>query len=279
MKPETVRLLALGVIAFCLILLVGMGWKLSEIVADLTPPTIQEVLEGSIPAPPDGRVRLYAVALDNVGIQSVSCEIHYLGKKQETATLKPVGDNRYEGSTGKTYFSGSVLTLKYKAVDYAGHITTKTATLTLLGSVDIDGHVTVNGEKVEGQNDVIYVRTLSLDIRVYITKGVDFVKAVKGSVEGQQLSFTKKTGYGGHPYWQASYTLPDEGRYSFTVKVTDKYGESFLLASWSVSYGVEGLPRDRLLLALGALAVLGGAAVYGYYGRRGGEGAGSGRRS
>jgi hypothetical protein len=174
---------------------------------------------------------------------------------------------------------GARLTLVYWATDEAGNKAKYTAQVTLLADIDIDGYVTVNGKRVEGPDDVVYVRSLSLDIRVYVTQGLSFVDIVSGRIDGSSLSFAKKTGYAGHPYWQAAYTLPGDGRYSFTVRVKATTGEEFLFASFIISIGFRELPRDRLLLALGAVAVLGVAAVYGYHSRRGGGGAGSGRRS
>jgi len=301
MKRGTLIALALCILAA---LIGGAGlWHTAYIVADTTPPEIREVFpEGEVSAAmaldEEGHLIAKAWIYENMELDHVTASVYkktLLGWSKLEAislTLKEelagdvylytgvfTGSSPEEGDGGggggggapppggeEPLISwviryGKKYKLKIEAVDKAGNEDSYECTFTIAESSPIDGYVTVNGERVSGPDDTIYVNSLSLTIKVYITKGEDQLDRLELQLYGDFLSnFTKR---GDH--WETTYRLPREGRYSFQVYAYDKLANSYQLASFAVA--LEN--RMKWLTLLGAAAVLGLVAAYGYLGRRG----------
>jgi len=318
LRREHLRNLALAALILCIILAVGYGWKTSLIVADTTPPEIREVFpEGSVEwrmaVDDEGRLIVKCWVKENLEMKEVTCSIYryelLTWVKKETITLdlqeKLSGDiYLYRGTfTGGEYkpqtvesspsgyqepqmswtlTTGVKYKLRFTAVDKAGHKDTYEATFKLYTTEEavggkglVTGYVTVNGKRIEGPDDEVWVTSLNLVIRVYLTAGADEVQNIYCLLGGDRVAdFAKKSGY-----WEATYRLPGDGKYSFMVQVLTKSGIDIQLASFTVSTGFYGLPRDRILMAIGATSVLGIAALYGYTATREVKRGGGGRRS
>jgi len=157
---------------------------------------------------------------------------------------------------------GNTYKLRFEAVDKAGNTDSYTLTFTPVEASPIEGYVTVNGKRVSGPDDTVYVNSLSLVIKVYITSGEEQLDRLVLMLNGEFLSnFTKRSGY-----YETTYRLPREGRYSFQVYAYDKLAHSYEFSSFTIV--LEN--RMKWLTLLGAAAVLGLVAVYGYA-RRGGR--------
>ena len=155
---------------------------------------------------------------------------------------------------------GKIYKLRFEAVDKAGNGDQYEAVFTVAEASPIDGYVTVNGKRVS-PGGTVYVNSLSLTIRVYITEGEEQLDRLVLMLNGDFISdFTERSGY-----YETTYKLPREGRYDFSVYAYDKLANSYQLASFAVA--LEN--RMKWLTLLGAAAVLGLVAAYGYLGRRG----------
>ena len=287
---RTGRLLLVAVVIVAALLGVGYGWKTATIIADTTPPEILQsfTTHGDIAYPADGRLTVNCYVEEAVGMQGVTCELFSglppTGTRLEKITLELVergftaslghggggggGDRtlyHYRGTFTRTLTREKSYILRYWATDEAGH---KSDWQTSVRLLNLDGYVKVNGIRVEGPDDSIVVKSLDLTIQVYVTAGADTVQNIYMVINGDQSNiadFTRKgnalTGY----YWETTYTLPQDGRYSFTVQVLDTAGNDVQLASFTITMRNQ----NRWLMVGGAVAVLGLVAVYGYYGRKG----------
>lgn len=252
---------------------VGYGWKTATIIADTTPPDIIEesTTHGDVSYPPDGKLTVIAVVRETVGMKMVTCELFSglppTGTRLEKITLslaeKLSGDlYKYRGTFTKTLTKEKTYYLRYWATDEAGH---KTDWQTSVRLINLDGYVKVNGRKVTGPDDEILVTSLDLTIQVYVTAGADTVQGIYCLVNGERVrDFAKKgnllTGF----YWETTYTLPEDGRYSFLIQVLDTAGNEAQFASFTVSVG----STNKWLMIGGAVGVLGLVAAYGYLGRK-----------
>jgi len=291
---------ALIALALCIltILIGGAGlWRSATIIADTTPPEIRET------SPRDGESLVVSGQLtvkcwvyENMELDRVTCTIYektlFGWNRLETITLTleeelqndvylytgaftgSVGGGSSGGASGSTtpggeeplmswtLTPGKTYKLKFEAVDKAGNKDSYTLTFTPVEASPIEGYVTVNGKRVTGPGDVVYVNTLSLTIRVYITSGEEHLDRLVLMLNGEFIrDFAEKSGY-----YETSYRLPREGRYSFSVYAYDSLANSYEFASFVVA--LEN--RMKWLTLLGAAAVLGLVAVYGYA-RRGGR--------
>jgi len=268
----TARTAIAVVIIFLVLLGVGYGWKTATIIADTTPPEIDEdaTTHGDISYPEDGKLTVNCYVDETVGMKQVTCELWDYMTRLEKITLslqEKLDDDtyHYRGTFSKTLTKEKTYGLHYWATDEAGHKSDWQTTVRLL---NLDGYVKVNGIRVEGPDDSIVVKSLDLTIQVYVTTGADTVQNIYMIINGDTSNlndFTKKgnalTGY----YWETSYTLPEDGRYSFTVQVLDTAGNDVQLASFTISVG----STNKWLMVIGAVAVLGLVAAYGYLGRKG----------
>jgi len=297
---------ALIALALCIlaILIGGAGlWRSATIVADTTPPEIREVFpEGeNVPASlaldEDGHLIAKAWVYENMELDYVNATVYRrslfgwnrleeitLSLDQELANdvylyegcftgSSPSGGGGGGGGGGQppqmswTIEYGKTYKLKIEVADKAGNDDSYECTFTIAEASPIEGYVTVNGKRVNGPEDTVYVNSLNLVIRVYITKGEEQLDSLTLMLNGEFLSnFTKRSGY-----YETTYRLPREGRYSFQVYAYDKLANSYQLASFTIV--LEN--RMKWLTLLGAIAVLGLVGLYGYLGRRGGK---SGRR-
>ena len=291
---------ALIALALCILamLIGGAGlWRSATIVADTTPPEIRQT------RPSDGesfvvtgQLSVKCWVYENMELDSVKCTIYektlFGWNRLETITLSLEEELKNDVYLYIGAFTGSVSSgsgsstsggtatggegpfmswtlqvgrqykLKFEAVDKAGNTDSYTLTFTPVEASPIDGYVTVNGKRVSGPDDTVYVNSLSLVIKVYITSGEEQLDRLVLMLNGEFLSnFTKRSGY-----YETTYRLPREGRYSFQVYAYDKLAQSYEFASFTIV--LEN--RMKWLTLLGAAAVLGLVAVYGYA-KRGGR--------
>ena len=143
----------------------------------------------------------------------------------------------------------------YTATDTAGH---KDTYATRIKLVSLEGEAYVNGVKVKGPGDTIYVTSLKLEFKMLVTQGAGSVDKIYCVVGDDTINFEKSyDGYGIEQY-TGTYTLPKDGTYEFVVIVRDTGGSNTQLASFGVVLGTE----QRWPLIIGTLGVLGVAAVY-----------------
>jgi len=268
---------AIAVVIIVVALLgVGYGWKTATIIADTTPPAIDETTttHGDVTYPADGKLTVNCYVDETVGMKQVTCELFSglppTGTRLEKITLSLVekldsDTYHYRGTFTKTLTREKTYYLHYWATDEAGH---KSDWQTSVRLLNLDGYVKVNGVKVAGPDDEIVVKSLDLTIQVYVTAGADTVQNIYMIINGDTSNlndFTRKGNALKGYYWETSYKLPEDGRYSFMVQVLDTAGNDIQLASFTISVGSQ----NKWLMVIGAVAVLGLVAAYGYYGRKG----------
>ena len=145
----------------------------------------------------------------------------------------------------------------YTVVDGRGNSAAFATTITM---VDLDGYVTLNGQQID-PNDIVKLKTLNLDIKVYVTSSHSIVDSVyatikqSGSTTSQTISFDYKT-----QYWQGNYTVPSDGTWILEVIVKDKAGTKNRLASFTIA--LSSNQQNMMLLVVAFVLIL--ALVIGY---------------
>jgi len=261
-------------------------WGTSTIVADTSPPVINEQASthGKV-AYGTGKPTVLLFVDENLGMMSATAELKtpggFLGLgsttvEKLTLTLDQKMDSdtyKYRGAFTKQLDQNVGYTLIYQVFDHADRGDTWTTTLE---TVNLAGVVYVNDVKVEGASDTIYVKTLALSFVVKITQGGESVSSVYATVNGQRLNFVKATspipgsGTSGSNDaasvtvaigdYTAAYTLPKDGKYSFTVQILDAAGGDTQLASFNIQLGTQ----YQLPLLVGVLGLLAAGGLYFY---------------
>jgi hypothetical protein len=267
-NTDTKRQLAYILIILSLILGGGYYWGLSYIVADTTPPEIQEeaTTSGDM-AYGTGRPTVLCFVKENIGMDEVTARINGIGAGGVEWTLVEQITLTYQDKTGDIYsYRGSFKEalqvnkeyyLTYRAVDHSGHVGSWRTRIKL---VQLEGWVKVNGNEVKEPGDTLYVTTLDLHIVVGLETGAAAVDRIYALVGGEEIDFTPNPQYAAR--WDAYYTLPGDGKYAFLVQVIDTAGGDIQLASFTINMGT----RDQLPIILGVAAVLGGGALLMYTG-------------
>ena len=267
MREETRRRLLCLLVA--LIIFVGgylgvSAWKSTVIIVDTTPPEIDEDKTTHGYVAYQNPITLKCVVHENMEMDYVEATVYSPAGFPSSTTvtftlLSHSGDTYvYTGEFSADLGYDQKYEIDYVAVDKAGH--TDTFSTTLMLTDKIRGYVTINGRQV-GQNDKIVVKTLRLDIRVYITTGA--VESVYGQIDGTALNFENKSGY-----WQKIYQLPGDGTYELIVKVKDKTGVETRLASFTIEIrGQQQMIRWTFVAAV--VAVFGAIGAVAYLSRRG----------
>jgi len=241
-------------------------WGTSTIIADTQPPIIDEAASthGAI-AYGTGKPTVTLFVVENLGIQEATAEIFQVGLLGTRGSLVQKCTMGAAGKSGTTYKYLGVFTvsldpnkeyiLLYTATDAAGHKDTYETRIKL---VNLEGEVLVNGVKVKGPGDTIYVTSLKLDFKAVVTQGAGSVDKIYCVVGDKTLEFAKSYDGYGIEQWTGTYTLPGDGKYEFVIIVRDAGGSNTQLASFGVVLGTEA----RWPLIIGTLGVLGVAAVY-----------------
>ena len=266
MNNQNLRTAAWTLIIISGLLFGGYFWGTSTIVADTSPPVIDEAAStsGAI-AYGTGKPTVILFVEENLGMQLATAEIFNIGLLGTRGSLVQkctMGEASKSGTTYK-YLGAFTVTLDpnkeyiifYTATDSAGHKDTYEARIKL---VNLEGEVHVNGVKVKGPGDTIYVTSLSLEFKVVITQGAGSVDKIYCVVGADTINFAKSYDGYGIEQWTGTYTLPGDGKYEFVVIVRDTGGTNTQLASFGVVLGTE----MRLPLIIGTLGVLGVAAIY-----------------
>ena len=266
MNKQTQRTLALGLIILSGLFGGAYFWGTSTIVADTTPPVIDEATTtGGAIAYGTGKPTVVLFVTENLGMQSATAEIFnvaLLGLRGSLVQKCTMGLASRSGTTYK-YLGVFTVTLEankeyiilYTATDTAGHKDTYEARIKL---VNLAGKAYVNGIEVKGQGDTVYVTSLKLTFKALVTQGAGSVDKIYCVVGDDTVDFEKSyDGYGVEQY-TGTYTLPKDGTYEFVVIVRDTGGTNTQLASFGVVLGTE----MKWPLVVGTLGVLGVAAVY-----------------
>ena len=239
------------------------AWRSTVIIADTTPPRIDRDKTTHGYMAYQNPVTLKCVVHENVEMDYVEATVYSpVGFPPSTTVtftlLSHSGDTYvYTGEFSADLGYDQNYEIVYVAVDKAGH--TDTFSTTLMLTDQIRGYVTINGQQV-GQNDKIVVKSLRLDIRVYITTGA--VESVYGQIDGTALNFEDKGGY-----WQKIYQLPGDGTYELIVKVKDKTGAETRLASFTIE--IRGQQQTvRWTFVAAVVAVFGAIGAVTYMKRR-----------
>jgi len=237
-------------------------WGTSTIIADATPPEIDELAttHGDL-GYFTGQPKVLCVFTENIGVQEVKAKLYdtgLLGGKgnlleEITLTKDTEKDGRYQysGKFTKTLTANKYYWVKYTVSDTAGNTDTWEAKIRL---VQVEAEVYVNGRQVEHTWSKVYVTSLDLEIRVTFPTGADQVSNVYATINSQRVDFSKN--YQGD--WIGEYTLPGDGSYTLYVKVVDTAGDETVVASFGIVLGTQ----QRVPLIVGTLGVLGVATVY-----------------
>ena len=267
MSPRILRTVAWTLITLSLVLGGAYFWGTSTIIADTTPPVIDEAAStsGAI-AYSTGKLNMVLFVEENLGMQEATAEIFNVGLLGSRGSLVQKCTMGQASKSGATYKYLGVFTvtltpdkeyiLLYTATDAAGH---KDTWETRIELVNLEAELYVNDHKVEGAGSTVYVISLKLTFKVVITQGAGNLDRIYCVVGDETIDNFKKTyeGYGIEQY-TGTYTLPGDGRYEFVVIVRDLGGTNTQLASFAVELGTE----QRWPLIAGTLGVLGVAAVY-----------------
>jgi hypothetical protein len=267
MSPRILRTVAWTLITLSLVLGGAYFWGTSTIIADTTPPVIDEAAStsGAI-AYSTGKLNVVLFVEENLGMQEATAEIFNVGLLGSRGSLVQKCTMGQASKSGATYKYLGVFTvtltpdkeyiLLYTATDAAGH---KDTWETRIELVNLEAELYVNDHKVEGAGSTVYVISLKLTFKVVITQGAGNLDRIYCVVGDETIDNFKKTyeGYGIEQY-TGTYTLPGDGRYEFVVIVRDLGGTNTQIASFAVELGTE----QRWPLIVGTLGVLGVAAVY-----------------
>jgi hypothetical protein len=254
--------LKITVLVFLVVVLAGAGWRSATIIYDNTAPVITDYTSGDI-GYGTGKLTVRCFVDEAIEMDGVTCTIRPTGnwapptliETLELAMDEKLDEDtyRYKGTFTDKIQRFKPYKLTYTALDKAGNKDTQDATIQ---AVDLDGYVTVNGQKITSQNDDVYVKTSLLTIKVHITSGkVDDVQGINMMINGQQYSkgdFTKKGNLLSGFHWETEYLLPGEGKYSFSVYIQGPDGQDIGVASFTVDY-----TGSKTFLLLGAVVVLG----------------------
>ncbi|MFH2109893.1 MAG: hypothetical protein ABIJ47_01390 [Candidatus Bathyarchaeota archaeon] len=266
MNRQTQTTLAWGLIILAFVLGGAYFWGTSTIVADTTPPVIDEAAttSGAI-AYGTGKPTVVLFVTENLGMQQATAEIFNVGllgirgslvQKCTMGQASKTGNvYKYVGAFTVTLEANKEYYILYTATDTAGHKDTYEPKIKL---VNLEGQVHVNSVKVKGPGDTIYVTSLKLEFKVVVTQGAGSVDKIYCVVGADTINFAKSyDGYGIEQY-TGTYTLPGDGKYEFVVIVKDTGSTNTQLASFGIVLGTE----QRWPLIIGTLGVLGVAAVY-----------------
>jgi len=237
-------------------------WGTSTIIADSTPPQIDELAttHGAL-GYFTGQPKVLCVFTENIGVQSVKAQLYTVGLlgtkgsllEEITLTKDTEEDGRYQysGRFTETLEPNKDYWVKYTVTDTAGQTDTWETKIRL---VQVEAEVYVNGKKVEYTWSKVYVTSLDLEIVVKFPTGASQVADVYATINSQKVTFVKN--YVGE--WVGRYTLPGDGSYTLYVKVVDTAGGESIVASFGLVLGTE----QRTPLIIGTLGVLGVATVY-----------------
>ena len=266
MKAKTQTILACGIIILAFILGGSYYWGTSTIIADTTPPVIDEAAStsGAI-SYGTGKPTVNLFVVENLGIQQATAEIFNIGLLGTRGSLVQKCTMAQASKSGTTYKYVGAFTvsldpnkeyiLLYTASDTAGNKDTYEARIKL---VNLEGEVHVNGVKVTGPGATIYVTSLKLEFKVVVTQGAGSVDKIYTVVGDDTVNFAKSFDGYGIEQWTGTYTLPKDGSYEFVVIVRDTGSTNTQLASFGVELGTE----QRWPIIIGTLGVLGVAAAY-----------------
>lgn len=258
MNQRTLQAAALLLIVGAIMVGGAYYWGTSTIVADSSPPVINEgaTTHGPI-AYLSGKPTLLLFIDENLGLESATAEIKTMGgpfgigsttleiinmkldQKMDSDTYK------YKGTCTVQLAQNTKYTVIYKANDQADNSDTWT---TEIQTVNLSGKVRVNGIEVKGPEDTIYTKSLELGIEVEITSGANTVSRIYGVVNGETLEFTRMPS----GIYAVGYKLPKDGRYGFMIQVLDTSGTDTLLASFNIQLGAE-YQLQLVILVAGAL--------------------------
>lgn len=271
MDQGRLRILAVFLILGSVLVGGAYYWGTSTIIADTTPPVINEAAttSGAI-SYADGKPTLLLFVDENLGIELAQVEIKTKGgllglgsTTVETLDMDLVqkmnqDTYKYKATCSKQLAQNTEYTVIYRVYDQADNGDTWT---TEIETVNLDGVVRVNGVTVEGPEDTIYSKSLDLGIEVEITQGENTVSRIYGVVNSEQLEFSQSPS----GIWITSYTLPEDGKYSFLIQVLDTSGTDTQLASFNVQLGND----YQLEILIAAAGLLGAALLYGYVSSKG----------
>ena len=266
MNARVVRTAAWAFILLSVLLGGAYFWGTSTIIADSTPPVIDEEASTSgAMSYGTGKPTVNLFVVENLGIQGATAEIFnvgLLGIRGSLVQKCTMGQASKSGTTYK-YVGAFTVTLDgnkeyillYTVSDTAGH---KDTFETRIKLVNLEGEVHVNGVKVTGPGATIYVTSLKLEFKVIVTLGAGSVDKIYTVVGDDTVNFAKSFDGYGIEQWTGTYTLPKDGSYEFVVIVRDTGSTNTQLASFGIELGTE----QRWPLIIGTLGVLGVAAVY-----------------
>jgi len=153
------------------------------------------------------------------------------------------------------------------AIDKAGN----SATWNYYGKTtgQVQGYFVINGVKITGKDDVIYLRTKTLNVEFYATSGASAIQYVHVTVKnantgayvggfdanGNPIYMTKGT-----DKWTYSVTVPSDGRYIVTGTVYPTGASSITLMSVAIDTGFASPLSVQTIL--GGLLILFGLVLY-----------------
>jgi len=135
--------------------------------------------------------------------------------------------------------SGKIYNFTFTAEDTVGNNASVTYRAMIGAPLPkVDGYVTVNGKQPDADGNV-YVQSLDLTIRIYVSDKSK-VQKITATINGKGLALYSYPGY-----YEATSTLPKEGRYELAVYIND-----YRFASFAIVVGEEPLITGRVIAGL-----------------------------
>jgi len=264
MKPRDL-IQSLGVALVIIGCITGLAlqsnlWDASTLYSDTTNPVIKEAAttHGQVTAPDSMKPTVLCFIDENMGLDTVTAELrskNWLGQYSNSVEIielsqidKTGSIYKYRGTFTETLEVNKDYRLIYEATDKVARTDQYTTSLKL---IELTGTVYVNQIQVTSPDQTIYLASNTITIVVDINQDAEDIQNVHILLNGEKVTALEYR-FSSHDYF-ASYQLPSDGKYGFTVQVLGDDGSDVQLASFSVDLGSSSNP---MLLAGAVTAII-----------------------
>jgi len=235
-------------------------WGASTIYSDTTDPVINEAAstQGSVTAPDNMKPTVLCFIDENLELELVTAELrskNWLGQYSNSVEIielsqidKTGSIYKYRGTFTETLEINKEYRIIYTATDKVDRTDQYTSSLKL---IELTGTVYVNQVKVTSPDQTIYLASNTMAIVVDVNQDAENIQNVHILLNGEQVTALDYR-FSSHDYF-ASYQLPSDGKYGFTVQVLGDDGSDVQLASFSIDLGSSSNP---MLLAGAVTAII-----------------------
>jgi hypothetical protein len=235
-------------------------WGASTIYSDTTDPVIKEAAstQGSVTAPDNMKPTVLCFIDENMELELVTVELrskNWLGQYSNSVEIielsqidKTGSIYKYRGTFTETLEINKEYRIIYIATDKVARTDQYTTSLKL---IELTGSVYVNQIQVTSPDQIIYLASNTLAIVVDVNQDAEDIQNVHILLNGEKVTALEYR-FSSHDYF-ASYQLPSDGKYGFTVQVLGDDGSDVQLASFSIDLGSSSNP---MLLAGAVTAII-----------------------